>query len=95
MKLSFRSLAVLFAFDFSLLAFIWMFAPNAVLSSWGVAFSYSVGLMSRRGSSVCRYRCHALFCKKRRAIGSPLSVGYRFCCFLPDTRWITGHAASM
>jgi hypothetical protein len=52
MKFNFRSVAIPSAFVFFLLALIWMFAPNAVLSSWGVAFSDSVGLMSRRAAAL-------------------------------------------
>ena len=99
MKLTFRSLAILSALVFFSLALTWMFAPNVMLSRWGVDFSYSVGLMARRGaSSVCGNRCHALFGKKRWAFARPLSVGYWFCCCLFDTRyaWVfelaTGHA---
>jgi hypothetical protein len=52
MKLSFRSLAVLSALVFFALALVWMFAPNVLLSSWGVAFSPAVGLMSRRAAAL-------------------------------------------
>jgi hypothetical protein len=49
MKLTFRSLAILSAVVFFSLALIWMFAPNLMLSRWGVHFSSSAGLMARRG----------------------------------------------
>lgn len=52
MKLSFRSLAILSALVFFALALVWMFAPNILLSSWDVAFSYPVGLMSRRTAAL-------------------------------------------
>lgn len=51
-KLTFRSLAILSTLVFFLLALAWMFAPNLVLSRWGVDFSYSVGLMARRGAAL-------------------------------------------
>jgi hypothetical protein len=52
MKLTFRSLAILSALVFFSLALIWMFAANVMLSRWGVDFSYSVGLMARRGAAL-------------------------------------------
>jgi hypothetical protein len=50
MKLTFRSLAIQSALVFFSLALTWMFAPNLMLSRWSVDFSYSVGLMARRGA---------------------------------------------
>ena len=52
MKLNFRSLAVLSAFVCFSLALVWMFAPNVLLSSWGVDFSYPVGLVGRRSAAL-------------------------------------------
>jgi hypothetical protein len=52
MKLTFRRLAILSAIIFFSLALVFMFAPHAMLSNWGVEFSYSAGLMARRGAGV-------------------------------------------
>ncbi|NQD91104.1 hypothetical protein HP532_00375 [Pseudomonas sp. CrR25] len=52
MKLNFRTLATLTALLFFALAFIWMFAPDLVLSSWGVELSYPVELISRRAAAL-------------------------------------------
>lgn len=52
MKLNFRMLAVVTALLFFALAFTWMFAPNLVLSSWGVQPCYSVELIGRRAAAL-------------------------------------------
>lgn len=52
MKLNFRSLAILCAFVCFSLALIWAFSPMLLLSTWGVDFSYAVGLMGRRGAAL-------------------------------------------
>lgn len=52
MKLNFRTLAILTALLFFALALTWMFAPNLVLSSWGVEFSYPVELIGRRAAAL-------------------------------------------
>lgn len=52
MKLNFRSLAILSALLFFALALTWMFAPDLVLSSWGVELSDPVGLVGRRGAAL-------------------------------------------
>lgn len=52
MKLNFRSLAILSALLFFALAFTWMFAPDLVLSSWGVELSYPVDLIGRGAAAL-------------------------------------------
>lgn len=52
MKLHFRTLAILTALLFFALALTWMFAPNLVLSSWGVEISYPVELIGRRAAAL-------------------------------------------
>lgn len=52
MKLSFRSLAILAAFISFGLAIAWLWMPGIFLSSWGVSFSYPVGLVGRRGGAL-------------------------------------------
>ena len=51
MKLNFRKVAIINALILFSLALIWMFAPNILLSSWGVEYSYAVGMLSRRGAA--------------------------------------------
>lgn len=52
MTLNFRSLAILCAFVCFSLALIWAFSPKLLLSTWGVDFSYAVGLVGRRGAAL-------------------------------------------
>jgi hypothetical protein len=52
MKLTFRTVSILSAFVFLSLALTGMFASNVLPSAWGVAFSYPVGLMCRRGAAL-------------------------------------------
>lgn len=99
MKLKFRTLAVLFAFMFISLAVVWMFASNIALATWGVEFSYPVGLVGRR--------CAALFAgigvmlfSARNAEPSParsaLVNGLVVACLMLATlgvfELVTGHA---
>lgn len=99
MKLSFRSLAILSALGFFVLALVWMFAPNAILSSWGVAFSYPVGLVSRRAAALYVGIAVMLF-RARNAEPSPtrsaLVAGFVVVCLvlaaLGVCELVTGHA---
>ena len=100
MKLSFRSLAILSALGFFVLALVWVFAPNAILSSWGVAFSYPVGLVSRRAGALYVGIAVMLF-RARNAEPSPtrsaLVAGFVVACLtlaaLGVYELITGHAS--
>lgn len=52
MKLSFRHLAILIALLFSALSFIWMFAPQGLLTEWGVALTPPAELLGRRAAAL-------------------------------------------
>ncbi|HCU83865.1 hypothetical protein [Methylophilus sp. UBA6697] len=52
MHLSFHSLALFTAALFLLLAIIWMLAPTRLLAAWGVGFSNTAGLVSRRAAAL-------------------------------------------
>lgn len=52
MKLNFRGLAILSALVFFALALTWMLAPNLLLSDWGIEFTSSAGLVSRRAAAL-------------------------------------------
>ena len=99
MKLTFRSLAILSALVFFSLALTWMFAPNVMLSHWGVDFSYSAGLMARRGAALYAGIGVMLF-SARNAGPSParsaLVTGFVVACLILATLGVfelaTGHA---
>src|SRR5713101_2552501 len=98
MKLTFRSLAILSALVFFSLALTWMFAPNVMLSRWGVDFSYSVGLMARRGALYAGIG--VMLFSARNAGPSParsaLVTGFVVACLILATLGVfelaTGHA---
>lgn len=50
--MNFRTLATITALGCFLLAGIWACAPELLLAMWGVEFSYSAGLVSRRGAAL-------------------------------------------
>lgn len=52
MKLTFRNLAILCALVCFALALAWTVAPSSLLATWGVEFSYPVGLVGRRGAAL-------------------------------------------
>lgn len=52
MKLHFRTLAIITALLAFALALTWMFAPDLLLSSWGVELSDPVALVGRRGAAL-------------------------------------------
>jgi len=52
MKLTFRSMAILAAIAFLSLALTWMFAPNLVLSDWGIEISSSAAFVGRRAAAL-------------------------------------------
>ena len=49
---SFQYLATAAAIICFALAIVWLLAPQLLLSLWGVAYSHSVGLVSRRGAAL-------------------------------------------
>jgi hypothetical protein len=99
MKLTFRALAILAALVFFSLALTWMFATNVMLSRWGVDFSYSAGLMARRGAALYAGIGVMLF-SARDAGPSParsaLVTGFVVACLILATLGVfelaTGHA---
>jgi hypothetical protein len=50
--MNFRNLATFTALVCCALTVIWAFAPNTLLSTWGVDFSYPVGLVGRRSAAL-------------------------------------------
>ena len=70
MKLTFRGLAILSAIMFITLAVVWVVEPNFFLSRWGLAFSYPVGLVGRRGAALC-LGIGVMFFSARNALPSP------------------------
>src|SRR5450830_420988 len=52
MKLSFRSLAIVIALLFLVLAFTWMFAPQSLLAGWGIALTPSTSVVGRRAAAL-------------------------------------------
>lgn len=49
--MQFRPLAIVTTLLFAALAIIWMFLPATALSGWGVPFTESAGLVSRRAAA--------------------------------------------
>lgn len=70
MKISFRSVAILFALIFFALALTWMFAPGVLLSSWGVDLTSQAGLVGRRGAALYA-GMGVMFLNARNAAPSP------------------------
>jgi len=99
MKPDFRSLALVSAFLFLSLALIWMFAPDLVLSSWGVEFSPEVGLVARRAAALSA-GIGVMLLSARNAEPSPsrsaLVAGLVVACLtlapLGSFELVTGHA---
>ena len=99
MKLNFRSLAILYAFVCFSLALIWAFSPRLFLSTWGVDFSYPVGLVGRRGAALFA-GIGAMFFWARNAepssARSALTAGFAVSCLalaaLGIVELVNGHA---
>lgn len=99
MKLDFRSLAIMTGILFISLGLMWMFAPDRVLSSWGVEFSSQVGLVSRRAAALYA-GIGVMFFLARNAQPSPsrsaLAVGLIVACSILATLGVfelaAGHA---
>jgi hypothetical protein len=85
MKLTFRSLAILAALLFFCLAFVWMFAPNLLLSDWGVEFTSAVAIIGRRASALYA-GIGVMFFAARNAepstARSALSKGFMVACLM-------------
>jgi hypothetical protein len=99
MKINFRNLAILSALVCLALAITWMFAPNLLLSMWGVEFSYPVGFVGRRCAALYA-AIGMMFFAARNAepstARSALSTGFVFGCLALATlgtfELVTGHA---
>jgi hypothetical protein len=99
MKLNFRSLAILSALIFFALALAWMLAPDHLLSSWGVEFSSSVGLVGRRMAALYA-GIGVMFFTARNAepssVRSALVTGFVVACLILAVLGVfelaTGHA---
>ena len=99
MKLNFRIVAMTNALILFSLALIWMFAPNILLSSWGVEYSYAVGMLSRRGAATYAGVSVMLFYARNAPpsqIRSALVAGFGVACLtlaaLGVMEFVTGHA---
>lgn len=99
MKLNFRSLAILSALLFFALALTWMFAPDLVLSSWGVELSYPVGLVGRRAAALYAGVGFMFFLARNTepsAARSALITGFMVSCLVLAALGVfelaTGHA---
>lgn len=51
MKLSFRNLAILIALLFGALSLTWMFAPQRLLTEWGITLTLSAAVVGRRAAA--------------------------------------------
>ncbi len=99
MKINFRNVAIINALMLFSLALIWMFAPNLFLSSWGVEYSYAVGMLSRRGAATYAGVSVMLFYARNAQpshISSALVTGFVVACLILATlgvmEFLTGHA---
>lgn len=81
--ISFRRLATITSVLFFALAIIWMFFPEKALTSWGVHYTDSAGLVSRRAAAMYAGLCVMLWVA-RNAAPSParraLSAGLVIAC---------------
>lgn len=101
MKLHFRGFAILTSLVFLSLALVWLFAPNVLLSRWGVDFSGSAGLMARRGAALYA-GIGVMFFSARTAEPSParsaLVTGFVVACSILAALGVfelaTGHAGA-
>ncbi|BBP59470.1 hypothetical protein [Pseudomonas sp. St316] len=101
MPINFRNLALLTALLFFGLAVTWMFAPAFLLSSWGVDFSGSAGLVGRRGAALYA-GIGVMFFLARRAgpssTRSSLVTGFVSACLILAVlglfEFVKGHASS-
>lgn len=82
--MNFKNLATVSAFICFALALIWTLVPNVLLAMWGIDFSYSAGLVGRRGAALFA-AIGIMFFTARNAepssARSALVSGFVFCCF--------------
>ncbi|MFW0754297.1 hypothetical protein ACN1C3_06030 [Pseudomonas sp. H11T01] len=99
MQFTFRSLATFTAALCFVLAIVWGFFPDVLLSIWGIEYSGATGLVSRR-SAVLFLAFSVVFYRARRAPPSStrraVSTGMVVACFglaaLGLGEWLNGHA---
>lgn len=101
MTIRFKHLAVLYALLFSLLAIMWMFLPDRVLSGWAVGFTPEVALISRRSASLYAGVAVMFFLARnaeasvaRSALISGLVVICLFLAAIGIFEFATGHAGT-
>ena len=82
--MNFKNIATVSALICFALALIWTLAPNVLLAMWGVDFSYSVGLVGRRGAALFAAIGIMLFAARNAEPSSARSAlvsGFVFGCF--------------
>jgi hypothetical protein len=99
MRINFRNLATLSALVCLALAITWVFAPNLLLSMWGVEFSYPVGFVGRRAAALYAAIGIKFFAARNAepsTARSALMTGFVFGCLALATlgvfELVTGHA---
>jgi hypothetical protein len=99
LKLTYRKVATINALIFFVLALIWMFTPNVILSSWGIEYSYALGMLSRRSAAVYAGLSFMLFFTRNEEasrVRSAFVVGFAVACLtlavLGVIEFVTGHA---
>ncbi len=97
--MNFRNLAILSSLVCFTLAVTWTLAPNALLTVWGVEFSYSAGLVGRRGAALFAgigvmffYARNAEPSSARSALVAGFVVGCVALAALGTFELATGHA---
>ncbi|MES2027070.1 MAG: hypothetical protein V4448_16085 [Pseudomonadota bacterium] len=101
MKLNFQSVAILVALVCFALASVSMFAPALLLSSWGVEYSSSAGLVSRRMAALFA-GIAVMFFTARKAEPSPsrsaLTMDFAVACLILAAlglfEFASGHASA-
>ncbi len=101
MKLNFQNVAIIIALVFFALASVWMLSPETLLSSWGVEYSSSVALVSRRMAALFAGIAVMFFVARNAepsSARSALVTGFVTACLtlavLGLFELISGHAAS-
>ena len=99
MSMNFKNIATVSALICFALALIWTLTPNVLLAMWGVDFSYSAGLVGRRGAALFAAIGIMFFAArnaKPSSARSALVSGFVFGCFalaaLGVFELATGHA---
>lgn len=101
MTIRFKHLAVLYALLFLLLAIMWIFIPDRVLSGWMVRFTPEAALISRRSAALYAGVAVMFFLARnaeasvaRSALVSGLAVICLFLAVLGIFEFATGHAGA-